>query len=505
MKPEEIIQKYNLKNYTWIHKGAHSVLHTMFPASINLMKPLKDYWGDSFRIFVFFIIDNYLHWYYNEEDMTRLRKSFVEKINSDPMFITKFEADWRVLVDNFNDKCRKIDNTVLSGLSDAQLLKLYNELYKSYIREYAVAMGLLESFSMQVDLFFRPELENAIKGKVKDFNAAYSLLLSPVDDSFINREFNRRLKILQAMNEGVSDEEINGMLDAHAKRYFWIENNYAKMKVLKKEYFMEKIQQELKLGIDPDKEMKKMENQLKGTIAKKEQIIAELKLNENLKSIIKGVEVLARMQDDRKRCVLVSNHYQKLFMDEIGKRLGLNEAEMDYTIFPELEGLFAEKAGKGADDEPCTEIDKKRYAERKKASLCIETVDGYELFEGDTALDVFNEVFDIKAEAEEVKGTCASVGKVTGVVKIVRKTHDLASVNKGDILVASMTRPEMVVAMEKASGIITDEGGATCHAAVISRELKIPCITSTKTATKVFKNGDIVELDADKGIARKIK
>jgi pyruvate,water dikinase len=65
-----------------------------------------------------------------------------------------------------------------------------------------------------------------------------------------------------------------------------------------------------------------------------------------------------------------------------------------------------------------------------------------------------------------------------------------------------MTVPDLVSAMKRAAAIVTDEGGVTCHAAIISRELKKPCIIGTKVATKVFKDGDLVEVDANKGIVR---
>ena len=67
-----------------------------------------------------------------------------------------------------------------------------------------------------------------------------------------------------------------------------------------------------------------------------------------------------------------------------------------------------------------------------------------------------------------------------------------------------MTRPEFLPLMKKAKAIITDEGGITCHAAIVSRELGIPCIIGTKIATKVLKDNDLVEVDAEKGIVRKI-
>jgi pyruvate,water dikinase len=60
-----------------------------------------------------------------------------------------------------------------------------------------------------------------------------------------------------------------------------------------------------------------------------------------------------------------------------------------------------------------------------------------------------------------------------------------------------MTLPDYVPAMKKAAAIITDEGGVTCHAAIVSRELKIPCIVGTKIATKVLKDGDMVDVNAN--------
>ncbi|MBI1935587.1 hypothetical protein HYS31_04040 [Candidatus Woesearchaeota archaeon] len=68
-----------------------------------------------------------------------------------------------------------------------------------------------------------------------------------------------------------------------------------------------------------------------------------------------------------------------------------------------------------------------------------------------------------------------------------------------------MTSPWYVPIMEKAAAIVTDEGGITCHAAIISREMSKPCIIGTKFATKVLKNGDLVEVDATKGIIKRIK
>lgn len=67
-----------------------------------------------------------------------------------------------------------------------------------------------------------------------------------------------------------------------------------------------------------------------------------------------------------------------------------------------------------------------------------------------------------------------------------------------------MTTPDFVPAMQRAAAIVTDEGGILCHAAIIAREMRKPCVIGTKIATRVFKDGDLIEVDADKGIVRKL-
>lgn len=106
---------------------------------------------------------------------------------------------------------------------------------------------------------------------------------------------------------------------------------------------------------------------------------------------------------------------------------------------------------------------------------------------------------------KEIKGTIANKGLASGRVKIIIETKDLKKVRKGDILVADETDPDFLPAMQKARAIVTDLGGVLCHAAIVSRELKIPCITGTKIATQIFKDEDLVEVDAEKGVVKIIK
>lgn len=105
---------------------------------------------------------------------------------------------------------------------------------------------------------------------------------------------------------------------------------------------------------------------------------------------------------------------------------------------------------------------------------------------------------------QEIKGNVAYAGKVRGIVKIVKDVSDSGKVEEGNILVTQMTSPNLLMAMRKAAAFVTDEGGLTCHAAIIAREMQKPCITGTRIATEVLKDGDLVEVDADKGVIRKI-
>ena len=99
-----------------------------------------------------------------------------------------------------------------------------------------------------------------------------------------------------------------------------------------------------------------------------------------------------------------------------------------------------------------------------------------------------------------VQGQGAAPGIASGKVVIIRDVKDTGSVKEGDILVTRMTNPDMVPAMRKVAAIVTDEGGMTCHAAIVSRELGTPAVVGTKTATNVLKNGQLVTVDGEKGL-----
>ncbi|HUV42570.1 MAG TPA: PEP-utilizing enzyme [Patescibacteria group bacterium] len=105
---------------------------------------------------------------------------------------------------------------------------------------------------------------------------------------------------------------------------------------------------------------------------------------------------------------------------------------------------------------------------------------------------------------KKISGIVASKGKASGRVRVILDPARIERFNKGEILVTKMTSPKFTTIIQKTSAIVTDEGGILCHAAIISREMKIPCVVGTQIATKALKDGDLVDVNAEKGVVRKL-
>ncbi len=111
-----------------------------------------------------------------------------------------------------------------------------------------------------------------------------------------------------------------------------------------------------------------------------------------------------------------------------------------------------------------------------------------------------------------LKGTIANAGKVRGRVKVIKAGYDnydslqaiIAEMNSGDILFSETTSPDLMVACMKAGAIVTDQGGMLSHAAIVSRERGIPCIVGTLHGTKMFNDGEEVEVDAEEGVVKRV-
>ena len=111
---------------------------------------------------------------------------------------------------------------------------------------------------------------------------------------------------------------------------------------------------------------------------------------------------------------------------------------------------------------------------------------------------------NIDTRTDSLKGTVAVKYEkiLRGRVRVIQSCEEIGKFKRDEVLVTTMTNPAYVPIMEKSIAIITDEGGLLCHAAIVSRELNKPCIIGTKIATQVFKDGDLVEVDAESGVVK---
>ena len=158
-------------------------------------------------------------------------------------------------------------------------------------------------------------------------------------------------------------------------------------------------------------------------------------------------------------------------------------------------------------------VDIKRIiSERKIAGAFIGQDEQTHLLDLETAKRLADYVWELqkgkarkKTEEEVVKGFGVSVGIIKGIAKIILSSKDFYKLKQGDILVAVMTSVDYVPIMAKAAAFVTNEGGITCHASIVAREMGKPCIVGTKNGTRAIKDGDLVEVDANNGIVKIIK
>lgn len=198
----------------------------------------------------------------------------------------------------------------------------------------------------------------------------------------------------------------------------------------------------------------------------------------------------------------VSDIYERLdflFTQHLSKQFLITSKNLSWYSFDELEVLT--KYGK--------KLTNQELKQRKKYRIMTQIDGEVSMFYGKRNFEEAQKAISGKASllvpATTLKGFVASRGFIRATVAIVNETKDIHKVKAGNILVSVMTHPDLMLAIQKCSGIITDTGGITSHAAIISREFKIPCIVGTGIATKILKDGDFVELNGNSGQIRILK
>ncbi|MBC8500281.1 MAG: hypothetical protein ISS25_02605 [Nanoarchaeota archaeon] len=430
-----------------------------------------------------------------EDGKLEMYKYILKNMKKNPAFLKKIIKDTArnekivfYLYKRFSKERKKLNNKELW------------ETYKRWLEKYVSFL----SYPLIVectDIFTTYHLEDAVRKELPDLtpDEMSDLIIamsSPKELSFMEHE---RLDFLKACikNYGKLKKK---HFEKQSKKHWFVINSFRNIRYLSPEYFLKEAKKETKKNKKKlEAELKSLKNKIPNLKKRKKEILKKYKLSNNLKLHFKIIEEMGEGIDKRKEKMLQCNYFIDMYCEEIANRFDLKKKEVHEFTVEEIEELLLKNK------KPSKTSVKKRYEmsayvmKRKGNTDDVET----KWFYGKKA----EKLIELTGPdlTGEIKGYVASapVDKIRGTAQIIMNTHE-EKFKKGNILVTTMTRPDFVPLMRKAKAIITDEGGITCHAAVISRELKIPCIIGTKKAKKLLKDNDIIEMDLKKGVVRRL-
>ena len=428
--------------------------------------------------------------YYGDEAMD-FGEVLVNKENSEKGYLDNlFEKIY-----NLGEELLKISKDInkqdYSDTKQEELLKIFKNFTDKYILFSLSLMGFNLQFVVEKKL--REVLKNS-----KSIDDDLGVITFPKKENIAAYEQINLLKIgveiekLDIKNSKDLPAELKKKIIEHINEYSWIS---ARGGLAKKVTIEEIFKRILDLGPGYKGMLEKQKNHKKDMQKKSEILVDKLGSTDNLNFWVKLAKELVYFRTYRTDYLNWIFFNIKPLLEAIAIHKGLTYKEILYLDVSEI---------LGKKDFTKNEIN------RRMTNYSIMTVIPNKLiFTSDpNELKKIEEKYleIVKGEnITEFKGNIGFKGNVKGIVKIVVNKDDMIKVKRGDILVSPMTTPDFVPAMEKAIAFVTDEGGITCHAAIVAREMKKPCIIGTKIATKVLKDGMKIEVDAEKGIVKIIK
>ncbi|MBU0979317.1 MAG: hypothetical protein KJ709_00790 [Nanoarchaeota archaeon] len=446
-----------------------------------------------------------LTWYSPEEEVERIRQENSTKVITNQEFVFSIADRYMREIKGFIAFSDKIPKTDFSRLDDKELWRMYDRYCRLYEKTYIWSEPLFWVIKEPVSEF----LEKYLRSKTDNVSHALAVLTAPDKKTFAAEEQLSLLKIamkietdeelrelfkkdLAIIEKNITRFKVNGDIDKHTEDFTWMPYDYGVM-LWDKRHFLKELKRVLKK--DAHIEIARIDDYYKTLRKEKRKLIKELGIDERHQKIFETMAVGAFIMDYKKG-IYTKSHYQIIPMvQEIASRLGLTELQTRFMLVGEVKQALVEGR------KPDTEVLDQRY------ELSLYFIDGKgkhtfaDKVEAEEFVKAREEALD---ETSTVVGKTGSPGKYTGNVRVITDAREIHKVNKGEVLVTIMTSPDFTVGMRKAGAIVTDEGGITCHAAIISRELGIPCIIGTRIATRALKTGDMVEVDADKGTVKKV-
>ena len=388
-------------------------------------------------------------------------------------------------------KIKKIKIVDIENKTTKNLLAAYQRSFDIFYDHILIAEYASDIFDDYFEASFKQFIEDECKAKM-----TYNDWLDLLRPNYISKAQEYEYSLWRMAGKSASLRQINNLVE----KYFWIRMTWDGQNTLTKK----EIAGDLRCIRDKHEKHKisqmirDIQCQSKLVLKNRRQLIKKYKLPSQTASYLKLLDAFCRIHDERKEIQMRCNDVMLRVLVKIAGRQKIAYADALWYFYWELDDLACGK-----------ELPKKNILDRKNG-ITIMMKRGYsKIYFGKIATQLLNNyVLRSKTQRKTmINGVIANPGKkFMGKVFLAKSGIDACRRMKKDrILVTSMTTVDYLPAMKRARAIITDDGGITCHAAIISRELKIPCIVGTKIATQVLKDGDLVEVDADKGIVKKIK
>jgi len=456
--------------------------------------------GRSIKNVLWYSKDGHFKWAYIADEFCKVGKIILDKTLAEKSFYRKISTEVKKLSQQLNKFSNNLKKQNLVNKSNKFFIQTCKDYYQILENLYFWG-GLIECMDVYHNFFsnlFKKELERNIEKKKNKQSSAecFSILTTLTRETFAQKQEKDFLKLAIELKNNKNlknSDEFNKKINQHLNKYVWVNYNY-EGPAMDKESLLNLLKHAV--NANPEKKLKEIEIRARKDKQKKKKVIQSLKPDTKLKYLIELAGAFPTLKSIRKESIFHSCYAVDILRAETGKRLGLSLNEVR-CMLPE-EFIKTLKSDK---------VDKKELTARAK-EMAYHMDNGKEkIYTGQKAQKIAKEnIVEEKMEAiDEITGNPACLGRALGIVKVIKFTKDIGKMKQGDILVAMATNPTFVPAMKKAGAIITDMGGITCHAAIVSREMNIPCIIGTKIATKVLKDGQLVKVDANKGVVKIIK
>lgn len=303
------------------------------------------------------------------------------------------------------------------------------------------------------------------------------------------------LLLAKGLKNGLKESDTTKRARVLSKKYGWMSVYNFDDEPRQADYYIFEAKRIVESGINIDLRLRDFENRREQNEKKYQAFLKTIK-KLLLKSQIEFMHQTGYLRDTREEVRDRLTTLAAKLYEAIAREVGFSLKEVINLSSEEIIDLLFEKI---QDKEKLRQAAKRRL-ERYALTFHSGKI---KVFDIDNDIDKAVKKIETSEDVVEIRGQSASISAVVrGTVRIVQSNKEVNKVNERDILVAGMTKPDYIGAMKKAVAFVTDEGGLTSHAAIVARELKIPCIVGTKIATKVLKDGMVVEVDADKGIVR---